>query len=163
THDRADVLATADRVVVMHAGRVRQVGAVTEVFGRPADAAVAALVGVETVVEGRVVETTAALATVEVGTARLTAVNPGGPSGSVLLAVVLLVQGLLERGPEQIAPEVLAGGEDRAGVAVDEERGGDGADHVQVCDTGLPSLAVVNLGPGHLVVSRDGFDLVLGL
>lgn len=87
THDRADVLATADRVVVMNAGRVRQVGAVPEVFSRPAGADVAAIVGVETVVEGRVVETWAGLATVEVGSAQLTAVNPAELHGPVLVCV----------------------------------------------------------------------------
>jgi molybdate transport system ATP-binding protein len=87
THDRADVLATADRVVVMAGGRVRQVGTVTEVFGRPADSEVAAIVGVETVAEGRVVETREGIAAVEVGGARLTAVNPARLSGAVLVCI----------------------------------------------------------------------------
>ena len=54
THDRAEALALADRVVVLIDGRVHQVGSPQEVFERPADAAVAAVVGVETAVPGTV-------------------------------------------------------------------------------------------------------------
>jgi len=58
THDRAEALALADRVVVLIDGRVHQVGSPQEVFERPADDAVAAVVGVETAVPG-VIEVTA--------------------------------------------------------------------------------------------------------
>jgi len=47
THDRAEALRLADRVAVLEGGRLRQVGSAEEVFRRPADAFVAAFVGVE--------------------------------------------------------------------------------------------------------------------
>lgn len=52
THDRSEALALADRICVIVEGRVRQVGAPEEVFDRPGDPQVAAVVGVETAVSG---------------------------------------------------------------------------------------------------------------
>ena len=54
THDRAEALALGDQVVVLIDGRVRQVGAVQDVFSRPVDQQVADAVEVETVVLGSV-------------------------------------------------------------------------------------------------------------
>ncbi|WP_102125243.1 ABC transporter ATP-binding protein [Deinococcus planocerae] len=45
THDQREALAVADRVAVMRAGRLVQVGAAPEVFARPATAWVAAFLG----------------------------------------------------------------------------------------------------------------------
>jgi molybdate transport system ATP-binding protein len=54
THDRTEALALGDRIAVIVAGRLHQVGPIDEVFNRPATAEVAAAVGVETVAPGRV-------------------------------------------------------------------------------------------------------------
>jgi multiple sugar transport system ATP-binding protein len=45
THDQAEALALADRIAVMEAGSIRQVGTPREVFGRPADTFVASFIG----------------------------------------------------------------------------------------------------------------------
>ncbi len=45
THDREEALSMADRVAVLDAGRVLQVGGPTEVYDAPVDAVVAALLG----------------------------------------------------------------------------------------------------------------------
>lgn len=45
THDQAEALAVADRVLVMRAGRIRQSGTPREVYDRPADAFVAGFIG----------------------------------------------------------------------------------------------------------------------
>ncbi len=45
THDQAEALALADRIAVMEAGRIRQVGTPREVFGRPANTFVADFIG----------------------------------------------------------------------------------------------------------------------
>lgn len=50
THDRAEAQRLADRVAVLAGGRLRQVGSAEEVLRRPADAFVAAFVGVENLV-----------------------------------------------------------------------------------------------------------------
>jgi molybdate transport system ATP-binding protein len=78
SHDRVEALALADHLVVLDRGLVRQQGAAANVFARPADPAVARIVGVETVQPGRVVRVADGRATVEVGTARLVAPAAGG-------------------------------------------------------------------------------------
>jgi multiple sugar transport system ATP-binding protein len=45
THDQAEALALADRIAVMEAGQIRQVGTPREVFGRPANTFVANFIG----------------------------------------------------------------------------------------------------------------------
>ncbi len=45
THDQAEALAVADRIAVLDAGRVRQIGTPREVFQRPADTFVANFIG----------------------------------------------------------------------------------------------------------------------
>ena len=56
THDREEAMAMADRVVIMEAGRIAQVGAPEEVYNRPASAFVAAFMGAENMLtlQGRV-------------------------------------------------------------------------------------------------------------
>jgi molybdate/tungstate transport system ATP-binding protein len=57
THDRTDAMALADRVAVMRAGTVVQSGPATEVFAKPADVLVAALVGIENVLPSHIAGT----------------------------------------------------------------------------------------------------------
>jgi len=45
THDQAEALALADRIAVMEAGKIRQVGTPREVFGQPATTFVANFIG----------------------------------------------------------------------------------------------------------------------
>ncbi|MGH3727551.1 MAG: ABC transporter ATP-binding protein [Micromonosporaceae bacterium] len=45
THDQAEALALADRIAVMEAGQIRQLGTPREVFGRPANTFVANFIG----------------------------------------------------------------------------------------------------------------------
>jgi iron(III) transport system ATP-binding protein len=52
THDQEEALSLADRVAVMVAGTIRQVGTPFDVYERPVDAAVARLVGDANVVPG---------------------------------------------------------------------------------------------------------------
>jgi tungstate transport system ATP-binding protein len=71
THDRDEVRALADRVAVLVAGRLRQLGPTGEVFGAPADEEVARLVGLETVVEGEVTGSSAGAIFVDVAGRKL--------------------------------------------------------------------------------------------
>ncbi|WP_435069843.1 ABC transporter ATP-binding protein [Amycolatopsis thermoflava] len=52
THDQEEAFTLADRVAVLQAGKIRQAGAVREVWRRPADENVARFLGVTTVVDG---------------------------------------------------------------------------------------------------------------
>jgi molybdate transport system ATP-binding protein len=77
THDRIEALALGDRMVVLTEGRVRQVGAVDEVFTAPADAEVARAVGTENVLAVRLVSRSAGLVKVRAGALELTALDSG--------------------------------------------------------------------------------------
>jgi iron(III) transport system ATP-binding protein len=54
THDQKEALAIADRVAVMKAGRILQVGAPTEIYRAPVSREVAAFIGETNLVEGTV-------------------------------------------------------------------------------------------------------------
>ena len=55
THDQEEALALSDRVAVMRAGRVEQIGGVEDIYHRPANLFVAGFVGEANVWHGRVV------------------------------------------------------------------------------------------------------------
>jgi len=67
THDRTEALALGDQIAVATGGRIRQVGPIADVFSRPADADVAASLGVEAVLPGRIVGAREGLLSVQVG------------------------------------------------------------------------------------------------
>lgn len=54
THDQEEALAVSDRIAVMNAGRIEQIGSPEELYLRPASATVAAFVGVSSIVRGTV-------------------------------------------------------------------------------------------------------------
>ena len=66
THDWTEALTLGDVVAVMGGGQILQVGPPQEVFTRPKNAEVAQIVGVETVLEGQVIEKAYGLATVRI-------------------------------------------------------------------------------------------------
>jgi molybdate transport system ATP-binding protein len=78
THDWVDALALGDQMTVMNGGRVLQTGAPQEVFTRPQHPEVAAAVGVETLVPGRIQQRESGVAMMRVGSATLVAADPGG-------------------------------------------------------------------------------------
>jgi putative spermidine/putrescine transport system ATP-binding protein len=53
THDQTEAMALADRLVVMHEGRVQQIGTPEEVHGQPANPFVARFIGGSNIVSGR--------------------------------------------------------------------------------------------------------------
>jgi molybdate transport system ATP-binding protein len=89
THDRSEALSLAEKIVVMAAGRVLQSGTVADVFRKPADLAVAGIVSVETIQPGRVIERNEMLVVVQAGSARITALAPDLPAGTVLAQVCI--------------------------------------------------------------------------
>jgi len=67
THDQEEAMAVADRIAVMNAGRLQQVGRPEEIYHKPANFFVATFVGRSNVLRGRVVETKGEVVTVDVG------------------------------------------------------------------------------------------------
>jgi ABC-type Fe3+/spermidine/putrescine transport system ATPase subunit len=67
THDQEEAFAVADRIAVMNAGRLQQVGKPEEIYHKPANFFVATFVGRSNVLRGRVVEAKGEVVTVDVG------------------------------------------------------------------------------------------------
>jgi molybdate transport system ATP-binding protein len=89
THDQMEALALADKMAVMEAGALLQVGTPSEIFNAPASQAVANFVGVETVLAGTVLSLSDGMARIAVGGGMLHAVANGGTaSGSPVLACI---------------------------------------------------------------------------
>jgi molybdate transport system ATP-binding protein len=101
THDRVEALALGDTAVVMEDGQVHQSGPIQDVFARPADAAVARIVGVDTVEPARVLEVTEGLATIAVGPVRLIAVAGDTPPGPGYVSIRAEEVTLLKADPGQ--------------------------------------------------------------
>ncbi len=74
-------------MAVLSGGYIRQVGPVQEVFSRPIDLAVAASVGMETVVPGDIVQSTNDLLTVRVGASRILVAQAGVTAQSVFACI----------------------------------------------------------------------------
>jgi molybdate transport system ATP-binding protein len=89
THDRTEALVLGDEIAVMSDGAVRQSGPVSEVFNRPADLAVARIVGVETAVSGRLVDRAEGMATVAIGGVQLRALAADLPAGATAVHVCI--------------------------------------------------------------------------
>ena len=74
THDQEEALAVSDRIMVMEAGAVRQIGAPREVYDNPAHVFVAGFIGACNLLPGRL-----AGGTLHLGGARMPSAGPDGP------------------------------------------------------------------------------------
>jgi molybdate transport system ATP-binding protein len=101
THDRNEALALGDSIGIMIDGKLRQAGPVETVFDCPADADVAAAVGIESICPARVVSRSAGLVTVEIAGTRLEAVDTGGARADVF-ACIRAESVTIERNPSRI-------------------------------------------------------------
>ena len=84
THDLDEAVRVGDRMAVLVDGRIRQEGVPEAVLAAPVDAEVAAFVGADTRIPGRVVAGRDGLVTVEVGAHRIEAVSALAHGGRVL-------------------------------------------------------------------------------
>jgi molybdate transport system ATP-binding protein len=87
SHDRADALTLADVTVLLGEGRVIQSGATQDVFDAPTTAAAARLVGVDTILVGRIASTEGGLARVIVSGQPITAASPASAGQETALCI----------------------------------------------------------------------------
>jgi ABC-type Fe3+/spermidine/putrescine transport system ATPase subunit len=64
THDQAEAFAVADRVAIMNAGRIEQIGMPVEVYARPASEFVARFLGLPNLIAGTVISCAANVAVI---------------------------------------------------------------------------------------------------
>jgi iron(III) transport system ATP-binding protein len=87
THDQAEALAMSDRLAVMNAGSLLQVGAPAEIYARPANRFVADFIGLMNFLSGRIVDRTSDTATVELlNGQRMTIADRTGQDGECTVA-----------------------------------------------------------------------------
>jgi len=87
SHDRADALALADRTVLLDEGRIIQSGATQAVFDAPGTPAAARLVGVDTILLGRIASVEHGLARVRVGRQEVRAAAPAEAGHEAALCI----------------------------------------------------------------------------
>ncbi len=87
THDQDEAMLLGDRVAVLLEGHLRQVGTPEDIFSAPADAEVAAFVGVETVIAGQVLQAQEGLLTIQAYGYTLEAVGDFPPGKQVLFCL----------------------------------------------------------------------------
>jgi tungstate transport system ATP-binding protein len=105
THHRDEALRLGDDLAVMIAGQVRQAGPAARVLANPADPQIAAFLGVENLIRGRVVAESAGTITVESSGRRLIAASVTR-QGEVLLC--LRAEDVLLAPPDGPAPTLSA-------------------------------------------------------
>lgn len=89
THDQKEALSMADRIAIMEAGRVAQLGPPAELYRRPATRFVAEFLGETNILPARVAAVESGKVTVETAAGTLTAREAGGaaPGANVLCSV----------------------------------------------------------------------------
>jgi iron(III) transport system ATP-binding protein len=88
THDQAEALTMSDRLAVMNAGRIVQLGAPAEIYSHPADRFVADFIGIMNFLAGRILSRNGKEATVEfLGSHRLNVADGGELTGQCVVAV----------------------------------------------------------------------------
>jgi len=109
THDQSEALAMSDRIAVMSAGVLQQVGAPRDLYDNPATPFVATFVGETNVIPGKVTAVDAGIAAVETGVGVLR--GRAGPGVTAGQAARLYVR------PEALSSS--AGGDDVLAATVD--------------------------------------------
>jgi iron(III) transport system ATP-binding protein len=84
THDQKEALAIADRIAVMDAGRILQIGTPAEIYRQPRGRTVAAFIGETNLLEGRVIDSQGDRVRIRTAIGDLTAawVNGAGAPGT---------------------------------------------------------------------------------
>jgi len=87
THDRSEAMVLADRVGVLMGGRLLQIDEADVVFRAPASEDIARFVGVETILDGRVLESAAGRSVVDVAGQPIEVAQPAEPGEWVRLCL----------------------------------------------------------------------------
>jgi iron(III) transport system ATP-binding protein len=107
THDQSEALAMSDRLAVMNAGRIVQIGVPAEIYARPADRFVADFIGLMNFVPGRILARSGEEATVEfLGSYRLSVIDRSDLNGECVVAVRPEDISLSQTGPIRCRVEV---------------------------------------------------------
>jgi tungstate transport system ATP-binding protein len=87
THDQMEALRLADRIAVMQQGRIAQFGPPGQVMNHPVNEFVASFVGMETILNGRVLKTGEGTLTVGVNGQEIVIVGEGKPGDAIVCCI----------------------------------------------------------------------------
>jgi tungstate transport system ATP-binding protein len=107
THDRAEAMVLGDRVGVLMHGRLLQVDEAAQIFRAPASEEIARFVGVETILDCRVLESSGDLSLLEAGTAQVQVAQAATPGEWVRLCLRPEDVTLFPGGPKPASPSAF--------------------------------------------------------
>ena len=88
THDQDEALSMSDRIVVMNAGRIEQVGTPAEIYERPRTRFVASFMGRSNLLSARVIAADAASTRIQIGALELIAPTSALSGGAEVTAII---------------------------------------------------------------------------
>ena len=158
THDQEEALTMSDRVAVINAGRVHQLGSAREVYERPTSEFVAGFIGLSNIVKGTIESSDGPLCWIRIGAYKVGAMAQSGrtPAGngeavSVMVRpekIQLQLSGLDSGLPGKIQSQVYLGESTRWIVRL-----ADGTD-IHVVEQNREAVGPASLGPGDDVSIR---------
>lgn len=111
THDQEEALTMSDRIVVMNAGHVEQIGGSEEIYEHPLTEFVAGFIGVSNIIDGKVEEVDGGRSTINVGNAMISAPANGIKPGERVRVLIRPEKIIISA---DIAPNLLSGRIDSA-------------------------------------------------
>jgi putative spermidine/putrescine transport system ATP-binding protein len=118
THDQEEALALSDRICLMNAGHIEQIGSPQEIYEQPRNTFVADFIGISNVLRGNVSACGERLITVD-GELRIARSAPGQPTALVIRPEHLTLAASGNHGlPGKVIETVYAGAETRLLVAL---------------------------------------------
>jgi spermidine/putrescine transport system ATP-binding protein len=152
THDQDEAMTMSDRIAVMRAGRIEQLGTAEELYERPATAFVAGFLGVSNLLDGRVTAAGGGLLEIELAGGRrirATIADAGNAVGDSVRAGVR---------PEKLKLSKLSDDEQPATSA---GAGTDGEAGTNVIEGRVLDASYIGVSTQYLVRLDDGHDVTV--
>ena len=141
THDQEEAMTMSDRIAVMRAGRIEQLGAPEELYERPRTEFVAGFLGVSNLLDGQVAGRNGGLTDVRMGDGTLLRAPSAAVNGSEHVRVGVR--------PEKLRVTALAAN----AVAADDD--------LNALDGTILDASYIGVSTQYLVQTRDGQRLVV--
>ncbi|MBL8764596.1 MAG: ABC transporter ATP-binding protein [Phycisphaerae bacterium] len=157
THDQKEALSMADRIAIMRAGRVVQLGTPAALYHAPASRFVAEFLGETNILSGRVASVDSGRARIETGAGALTSTRAAGRQVGETVQVSLRPEALhIRPGPPPDAGASARDINDLRGRVVSTTYLGEIAQHtVDVGGRVMLKLAQLNPGPSPIMGNHD--------
>ena len=153
THDQEEAMTMSDRIAVMRAGKIEQLGTAEELYERPATAFVAGFLGVSNLLEGRVTAADTGMLEIELAGGRrirATVADAGTAVGDSVRAGVR---------PEKLRLTMLSEEADQSSTTAGT--GSDGDAGTNVIEGRVLDASYIGVSTQYLVRLDDGHDVTV--